>query len=405
MTERLYYHDSFRKEFEAAVVSCTPAGERFHVALDRTAFYPTSGGQPHDTGRLGEAGVLDVLEAENGEVFHLVDRALPEGPVHGAIDWPRRFDHMQQHTGQHILSAVFLSQFGCATVGFHLGRDISTIDLAAPAGVSPGQLEAAERRVNEIIFDDRPVSIRFGSREELAAAGVRKEVEREGVLRAIAIEDVEVQPCGGTHVGRTGQIGLLLLRKCEKQKGNWRVEFLCGARALRAAREDRRLVLEAARAFGGAPADLPALVARSAEERRESDRQRKELQSRLAGYEATELWQQAGAALPGARVVCKVLEGASPEYLRQVATKIVELGSGAALLASRAGGHVVFAQSPGLTGDMHELTRAVLLPHGGKGGGTRDFAQGSVADAAKLEDILRAAVERLTLPKEQAGAV
>jgi alanyl-tRNA synthetase len=405
MTERLYYHDSFLREFDARVLLCRAAGAQFHVVLDRTAFYPISGGQPNDTGKLGEAAVLDVFDSDAGELVHVADRPLSEGPVHGFIDWPRRFDHMQQHTGQHLLSATFLSLFGYATVSFHLGREVSTIDLAPPSGVSTDQLDVAERRVNEIIFDDRPVSMRFGTREELAAAGVRKEVEREGLLRAIAIEGVEVQPCGGTHVSRTGQIGLLAIRKCEKQKSNWRVEFVCGARALRVAKEDRKLLLDAARTLGGAPADVPVLVARAAEERRESDRQRKELQSRLAVYEAGELWQQAADAIHGARVVCKVLEGAAAEYLRQVATKIAERGSSVALLAARPGGRLVFAQSAGLPGNMNELLRAALAPLGGKGGGTRDFAQGSAPEAGKLDDILRTAMERLTVLSREAGAV
>ena len=397
MTDRLYYLDSFLAEFDAHVVSSTPAGAQHRVILDRTAFYPTSGGQPFDTGRLGGAAVLDVSEDDSGEILHTTDRAIPLGPVHGSIDWPRRFDHMQQHTGQHLLSAIFVSHFGYATVSFHLGRDISAIDLAAP-GVSPEQLAAAEQRVNQLIFEDRPVTVRFGTREELTAAGVRKEVQREGLLRAIEIEGVEMNPCGGTHVARTGQIGLMLLRKCEKQKGNWRVEFVCGNRALAIAREDRRLLLEAARALGGAPADLPALVARAGDDRRQLDRQRKELQSRLAAYEARSLWDAAPAASDGTRIVRRVLEPAEADYLRLLATKIAECGRAIALVAACPGGQVVFAQSPGLPGDMSALLRAVLAAVGGKGGGTRDFAQGSCPDPAasgRLEGILDSAAARL----------
>ncbi|HKO05078.1 MAG TPA: alanyl-tRNA editing protein [Candidatus Acidoferrales bacterium] len=397
-TERLYYRDSFLAKFDAQVVSCIPAGECFRVVLDRTAFYPTSGGQPFDTGRLGDAAVVEVAEAESGEIVHTTDRAVPAGAVHGAVDWPRRFDHMQQHTGQHLLSAIFVSLFGYATVSFHLGREISAIDLAAP-GIPPAQLAEAEQRVNEVIFEDRPVTIRFGTREEFTAAGVRKDVQREGLLRAIEIEGIELQPCGGTHVARTGQIGLMLLRKCEKQKGNWRVEFVCGGRALAAAREDRRLLVESARTLGGAAADVPALVARAAEERRQSDRQRKELQSRLAAYEARALWDEAAAGTDGVRVVRRVLEPAEPEYLRLLATRIVEQGRGVALLAARPGGHLVFAQAAGLAGDMNEVLRAALAGTGGKGGGTRDFSQGSCPDptaAGRLEGILEAAAGRLS---------
>ena len=400
MADRLYYQDSFVAEFDAQVISCIPAGDLFCVVLDRTGFYPASGGQPFDTGRLGDAAVLEVAESEGGEIVHTTDRALPVGAVHGSIDWPRRFDHMQQHTGQHLLSAIFVSLFGYATASFHLGREASAIDLAAAqSGISPAQLAAAEQRVNEIIFEDRPVAVRYGTRQELAAAGVRKEVQREGLLRAIEIEGIELQPCGGTHVRRTGQIGMMLLRKCEKQKGNWRVEFVCGGRALAAAREDRRLLLESARALGGAAGDVPALVARAAEERRQSDRQRKELQSRLAGYEARSLWEEAAAGSGGVRIVQRVLEGAEADYLRLLATRVVEHGRGVALLGARPGGHVVFAQTAGLAGDMNLVLRSALAGTGGKGGGTRDFAQGSCPDPAapgRLEGILGAAAARLS---------
>ncbi len=397
MTERLYYRYSFLTEFDAQVISSTPAGGQHQIILDRTAFYPTSGGQPFDRGRLGDAAVLDVCENEAGEVLHITDCPLPIGSVHGAIDWPRRFDHMQQHTGQHLLSAIFVSLFGYATVSFHLGREISAIDLAAP-GVSPDQLAAAERRVNEIIFEDRPVHVRFGTREEFAAVGVRKEVQRDGLLRAIEIEGVEMNPCGGTHVSRTGQVGLMLLRKVEKQKGNWRIEFVCGGRALAAAREDRRLLLESARALGGAPGDLPALVSRVAEDRKQSDRLRKDLQSRLAGHEAQALWVGSLSGADSTHLVRRILEPADMDYLRLLATKFVECGPGIALLAGRPGGHVVFAQSPGLPHDMSALLRAALAPAGGKGGGSRDFAQGSCPDAAqdRLEGILESAAVRVS---------
>jgi alanyl-tRNA synthetase len=398
MTEHLYFTNPILTEFDARVLSCTPAGNGFLVVLDRTAFYPTSGGQPHDIGRLGDAAVLDVLEHEDGTIAHVTDIAVAPGLVHGTIDWPRRFDDMQQHTGQHLLSAVFVALFGYSTVSFHLGREISTIDLAAP-DVSPEQLAAAERRVNELIFEDRAVTVRSGTREELALAGVRKEVEREGVLRAIEIEGVEIQPCGGTHVARTGQIGLLLLRKCEKQKGNWRVEFVFGGRALSAAREDRRLLLETARLLGSAAGDIPVLVARALEDRRQGDRERNELYARLAALEARSLLAESlapgSSAAEAPRVILRVFDGADAGYLRQLATRIAEQGNAVALLGARPSGNVVFAQSGDLPGDMNALLRTALAAAGGKGGGTRNFAQGSCPDAARLEDILRDAASRL----------
>jgi alanyl-tRNA synthetase len=406
MTERLYYRDSFLREFDACVLSAeaTPAeaagtGEaaRWHVLLDRSAFYPTSGGQPHDTGKLGEASVIEVFEREDEAVVHVTDRPLALGPVHGAIDWERRFDHMQQHTGQHLLSAAFLELFRFPTASFHLGREVSTIDLAAP-GISAEQLAEAERRTNAIIFTDQPVRVHFGTAQELAEAGVRKVVEREGVLRAIEIKWYDRQPCGGTHVARTGQIGLILLRKCEKVRQNWRIEFVCGARALRAAGGDFATLGEAARQFHCGLAEVPTMVARALEERQEAHRTRQRLLEQLAEVEALLLLateMRAGKA--GApKIVLRVFQDATADYLRLLASKLVAEPGVNALLATRAGGHVIFAQASGLASDMSALLRESLQPAGGKGGGTRDFAQGSVADAAALEGILKQALEKLT---------
>ncbi len=405
MTERLYYNDSFLKEFDATVLSCTKDGERWRVALDRTAFYPTSGGQPHDTGALGDACVVEVLDeaeanasnAESGEaeIAHFTDHAVRLGPVHGKIDWERRFDHIQQHTGQHLLSAAFIELFQMPTVSFHLGREISTIDLAA-ANVDAKQLEAAERRTNEIIFGDREVKIHYGTAEELATAGARKRVEREGVLRAIEIEGFDLQPCGGTHAARTGQIGMILLRRLEKVKQHWRVEFVCGGRAARAARTDATSLGEAARLLSCASGEVAAMVGRALEERQAGHRARQRLTEELAEVQALMLLateRRAGkAGEPG--VVVRVLDEADASYARMLATKVVEQGRVRALIGTR-GGHVIFAQSAGLGGDMNSLLRECLAAAGGKGGGSRDFAQGSIPEAGRVEEILTKAAEKL----------
>ena len=278
MTERLYYHDSFLREFDANVISCEREGNRWKVVLDRTSFYPTSGGQPHDVGRLGDAEVVEVVEeisegdrvlvstSDNPrEVVHYTSAAIPVGSVHGKIDWNRRIDHMQQHTAQHLLSAAFIELFGFQTKSFHLGQLTSTIDLDAPA-ILPRHLEEAERRTNDIIFEDREVVVRFGTAEELVAAGIRKKVEREGVLRAIDIEGFDRQPCGGTHLVRTGQAGLLLIRKVERRKDSWRIEYVAGNRALAAARLDFATLTQAASVMTCALAEVPAGIAKWGEE-------------------------------------------------------------------------------------------------------------------------------------------
>jgi alanyl-tRNA synthetase len=387
MTERLYYRDSFLREFDAQVVSCVHEGERWKVVLDHTAFYPTSGGQPHDLGTLNGVNVVQVEDGENHEVVHYTAAELPAGPAHGKIDWARRLDHMQQHTGQHLLSAAFIELFRFPTVSFHLGKEISTIDLQAPA-VVPRHLQEAEQRVNEIIFEDRVVVVRFGTAEELEEAGIRKKVEREGVLRAIEVEGFDRQPCGGTHLERTGQAGLLLIRKLERSREAWRLEFVCGYRALAAARGDFATLTQAAGLLSCGLRDVPAGVAKVMEERRGLHSGAKRLEERLAEHEARALLSAAPASAGGVRVITRVLEEATPGYLGLLAAKISAESEVVALLASGETGHVVFAQSKGLGHDMGALLRATVAEFGGKGGGAKDFAQGSMPDRGKLQTLL-----------------
>src|SRR5271167_3242352 len=322
-TERLYYRNSFLREFDAEVISCERDGERWKVVLDRTAFYPTSGGQPHDTGTLGNVHVIEVADAEQ-KVVHYASAAIPIGPVRGKIDWPRRIDHMQQHTGQHLLSAAFIEQHGYQTVSFHLGKETSTIDLNTPA-VTAEQLETAERRVNEMIFEDKPVVIRFGTAEELAEAGIRKTVEREGILRAIEGEGFDRQPCGGTHLERTGQAGLLVIRKLERRRELCRVEFVCGSRALAVARGDFATLTQAAALLSCGMPEVPRMLAKMADERREEHTALKRAEARLAEFEARALL--AGLAQSGSGgIVTAVLDDATPAYLALLAAKIAAEG-------------------------------------------------------------------------------
>ena len=401
MTDRLYYQDSFTRGFQANVQSCEPAANLWHVVLDRTAFYPTSGGQPHDLGTLAGIAVSDVVENEAAEVIHVTEQSIPAGPVAGAIDWPRRFDHMQQHSAQHILSAAFIETAKFETVSFHLGREVSTIDLAAPALV-PRHLQEAEQRANEIIFEDRVVHIRYGTAAELQAQGIRKRVAREGILRAIDIENFDRQPCGGTHVGRSGQIGLLLLRKVEKQKQTWRVEFVAGYRALAAARFDREVLAQAAERIGCGMAEVPEVVAKVLDDRRNTQRQIEKQSGQLAGFEAQRLHQaalrssNAGAeapADPSLVVITHIFDDADATYLRLVASALAKLDGTVALLGSRANGAIVMASAANAGVDAIEVFRQAVSARGGKGGGSKSQAQGSVPNGALLEEILTAAAQ------------
>jgi alanyl-tRNA synthetase len=268
-TRRLYYDDSYQREFTAQVLSSEPelhgTTPAWATLLDCTAFYPTSGGQPNDLGKLGDATVLDVVD-DAEDIIHIIDRQVPIGSIAGCIDWPRRFDHMQQHTGQHLLSAMFHERYGRPTVSFHLGADICTIDLRGPQPTDE-ILEGAERAANQVISEDRPITTRYGTAEQFAELGVRKDVQRSGILRALEIEGADLQPCGGTHVKSTAQIGIILVRRITKMRQDWRVEFVCGRRAARVARNDFQLLQRAAEALSCAPDDVPAAVQRAITER------------------------------------------------------------------------------------------------------------------------------------------
>ena len=388
MTERLYYHDSFLREFDAQVIACEPEGDRWKIELDRTAFYPTSGGQPHDTGKLGDAMVLEVADAENHKVVHYASAAVALGPVRGQIDWTRRLDHMQQHTGQHLLSAAFIELFQFPTVSFHLGAESSTIDLEATS-LSATQLEEAEKRTNQIILEDRLVTVRFGTAEELAEAGIRKKVEREGILRAIEVEGFDRQPCGGTHLARTGQAGMLLLRKFERRRESWRVEFVCGFRALAAARSDYATLGAVAEQLSCGLPDVPIVVKKTAEERRAQHAAMKRLEDRLAEHEALALIAASKSNAPdGTLTIIVAIDDASAAYLALVTAKVTAQVKAVVVLASRSTGHVVFGQSKGGTRDMGSLLRSVLGEFGGKGGGARDFAQGSLPETSRIDPFL-----------------
>jgi len=408
LTDRLYYHDSFLREFDAAVISCTPEGPRWKVILNKTAFYPTSGGQPHDLGTLGDVQVVEVVDAPNiaagpeasnpGDPHHVVHYTTAEvaaGPIHGRIDWSRRLDHMQQHTAQHLLSAAFIELFGFQTVSFHLGKGISTIDLAAPSVVLR-QIEAAERRTNEIIFENRPVVIRFGTAQQLAESGIRKKVDREGILRVIEIEGFDRQPCGGTHLARTGQAGLTLLRKLERSREHWRIEFVAGYRALAAARSDFATLTQAASLLSCALADVPAGITKIIEDRRTSNTAIKHLEERLANLEAQSLLQQHPETSSGPRLILAMPPDATPAYLALLAAKLVAEKNVIALLVSRESGHVAAARSAELTQDLGATLRESLREFNGKGGGAKHFAQGALPDPTQADAFITRAKSLLT---------
>ena len=290
-TEKLYFTDSDLLEFPATVVAVQAAAQADHVILDRTAFYPTGGGQPNDTGRLDEVRVLDVFEDDTGMIHHLVEprgSLTPGQTVHGLINRTRRLDHLQQHSGQHILSQAFVQACGAETRSFHLGARASTIDIELQAP-SEEQMRAAEEIANAIVFADRPMRVHLVNEEEARQLPLRKEAAVEGTIRVIEIADFDWSPCGGTHAKRTGQIGLIAIKGYERAKKMTRVEFVCGHRALDEYRTTQKTAMAVAQLFSAERDATPELVARALQETRSLKKRIRELMEVAATVEATEM--------------------------------------------------------------------------------------------------------------------
>jgi alanyl-tRNA synthetase len=391
MPNRIYYDNPQRTEFDAVVIAGSVRAGRPAVTLDTTAFYPTSGGQPHDTGTLGGALVIEVVESDDGEVWHLLDRAVePETSVHGVVDWARRFDHMQQHTGQHILSAAFDRLHRARTVGFHLGAIVSTVDFAIE--LSPQDIAAAEAEANRVVWEDRPVSIRFVDESEAAALPLRKEPDRGGVLRVIEVEGYDLSACGGTHVARSGAVGLIGVLSAEKLRGGTRLEFVCGGRALRSLRTFRDAVAGCIHYISVAPPDLPAAVERLQADAKDQRKTVKELQERLAGFEASAL-AAAAEEVAGARQVVQAVEGREQAGLKAMAAAICSAPGYRVALFSATSPHVaVLAKSTDVGGDCAAVLKRLMTAYGGRGGGKPDLAQGGglVGDIAEILAATRA---------------
>lgn len=382
MTERLYYHDSYLREFTAQLVE--RAGDGTTVYLDRTAFYPTSGGQPYDTGSISGVPVVEVVDEED-RIAHRLRAPLFPGPVECAIDWHRRFDHMQQHTGQHLLSAVFEERFGLHTVSFHLGQESATIDLQGGA-VDSRTIEEGERRANEIVFENRPVRIEFQHADQ--AEGLRKASEREGTLRIISIDGLDRSACGGTHVRASGEIGVILIRKLEKVRQSTRVEFLCGSRAASRARADFNALSRVAQLFSTPLDETPALVAAQLEAAKAAEKTRRKLELDLAAYEGKSLYDATHPGPDGIRRHARHLTMGSMDDLRAVAQSFTAQPHAVFAASLESPASILLATSADTGIDAGQIVKAALASVGGRGGGTARMAQGSVPEAGVLKDLL-----------------
>jgi alanyl-tRNA synthetase len=388
MTSRLYYTDAYATAFDGRITEVSADGQR--VYLDRTAFYPTSGGQPYDLGSLGGAQVADVVD-EDERIAHVLaaplsDHAIGDA-VRGEIDWRRRFDHMQQHTGQHLLSAVFATLFGYETASVHFGADRSSLDLDVGA-IDAAQLGEAERRANEIVWENRPVSVSF--EDAATATGLRKPPPREGTLRIVTIADLDRSACGGTHVRATGEIGAITLRGTERIRKQMRVEFLCGARVVRQARADFEALSAIALSVKASIAEAPALVAAQSAELRDTMAARKRLEGELAVHQARALYEMTAPTPGGVRVAVLRRDGGSLEDIRPLAQAFASLPKTVFVAAVLSPATVLIAAADDAGVDAGRLLKAALAAAGGRGGGSPRLAQGTVPNADALESVVSA---------------
>jgi alanyl-tRNA synthetase len=401
-TERLYYEDSHLTEFEARVVA---ASERVSgwaaVTLDRTAFYPTGGGQPSDVGVLNGARVIECIDEEDAGVLHIVQGAPLEvgSIVRGQVDWPRRLDHIQQHTGQHILSQAFVALYQAETRSFRMMEQASEIDVALDEP-SDDRIERAVELANSIIWEDRAVHIRQVTKEEAAQLPLRKDSAREGELRIIEIEDFDLSPCGGTHARRTGEIGLIAVRSWERAKGLTRIEFVAGGRALADYRRANRTARSVAAIFSARREDAPASVRRLVEEHKELTRRVRTLEEIAARVEAEELINDATHGSNAVRVVARVFDRRDADGLKRLALAIIQHPGTIALLGARDGEHarLVFARSAEAGGDMNALMREACALLDGRGGGRADMAQGGGRNTGRLAEAVERAAQNVLRP-------
>jgi alanyl-tRNA synthetase len=411
-TERLYYQDSRLLEFDARVISLSELDDgQIAVTLDRTAFYPTGGGQPTDTGMLGDARVVDCIDAEDEGVLHVIQGPAPEvgDSVHGKIDWLRRLDHLQQHTGQHILSAAFVQLFDAPTHSFRVLDHECEIDVAL-VDPTDERIEQAVDLANQIIWESRSILIRQVTSEEAAALPLRKEPARQGELRLIQIGDFDLTPCGGTHAESTGEVGVIAVRSWERAKGLTRIHFMAGIRALADYRKANRTARDVAELFSAGREDSPPLVARLVEENKKLRRRVGELEQVSCRVEAEELVRGSKAIVSelsspdiqrgvsdGIRVIAKVFDDRSADSLKQLALALIAHPNTVALLGSRDGDttRLVFARSTDAVGDMNTLMRAACSLIDGRGGGKPDMAQGGGKNFDKLSEALDQAANSL----------
>ena len=400
MTERLYYSDAYRTTFDARVVERLTLAGSPAVVLDRTAFYPTSGGQPHDTGTLNGVAVVEVVEREvDHAVIHRLGAPVTGDDVHGAVDWPRRFDHMQQHTGQHILSQACVQTADADTVSFHLSGDYSTIDLNR--NLADDDIARAEALANQIVFQDQPVVARWVTPDQVAALPLRKPPAVLDSIRIIQVGEFDWSACGGTHLARSGEAGLIKVTRSERRGSETRITFLCGGRALAHYGLLNTLARDLALRLTVGVEELPQTVDRLQNEARTLRKERDRLHESLLDHEAIALASSA-QAMGRVSVVCCVFQARPVDEVRRLAARVVAQPGRVALLGLRGDkAQLIFARAADLGYDMRPLLKEACRLVGGGGGGGPELAQGGGPDAARLDEAVQRAADELRRQIEQ----
>jgi alanyl-tRNA synthetase len=398
-TEKLYFTDSSLLQFQATVIRIESVEGVDRLALDQTAFYPTGGGQPNDTGKINDVDVIDVIEEADGTIFHVIKqsgRIVAGQGVEASVDKERRLDHLQQHSGQHILSQAFIQACQAETRSFHMGAQTSTIDVELQTPTDEA-MRAAEEIANTIIFDNRPMRVHLVDESGAALLPLRKESALSGLIRVIEVEDFDWSPCGGTHASQTGQIGLIAIKSFERVKSNLtRVEFVCGHRALEDYRLANQTAVTTARLFSVGREGAPELVAKAIQENKALKKRLRDLLELAMQAEAARLLAEAPVT-GGCKVIQAVFENRDAEELRLLAAKITAQEPAIALLATKeaGGAKLVFARAANLTQNMGQLLAEACQLLGGRGGGRPEMAQGGGNDLSRLDEAMNNALQKV----------
>ncbi len=394
-TEHLYFQDAYLTRFRATVVERLTWEGHPAVVLDRTAFYPEGGGQPADRGWLNGVAVVDVrTRSDDVAVVHVLAGDLPADEVEGVVDWPRRYDHMQQHTAQHILSQAFIRAAEAETVGFHLGERYTTIDLDVE--VSPDDVARAEELANQVVEENRAVTARFVPQEELARLNVRRPPRVTGPVRLVEIADFDVVPCGGTHVAHTGEVGLVAVTRVERYKGGTRVTFLAGRRARADYARRRALLAQLGDVLTCGEEDLVPRVERLLTEHKAATSALRKAQERLLSVEAEALWARA-PQVNGVRIINAPFDDRDPDLVRKLAGMLRNRERAMVIFGwqGKDKARFVFARTEDVDVHMGQVLKQVLEEYGGRGGGRPDWAEGGVSTPERVPDILATAARLL----------